>query len=86
MSILQVYGLAAMKGCDVSSAPRLDCVGVVFDPTDDDFVRLLVAGFAVELEQPQIVAVRAFLFGRRGQVRSVLSEQVAEPFQLLVES
>ena len=40
----------------------------------------------VELEQPQIVAVRAFLFGRRGQVRSVLSEQVAEPFQLLVES
>ena len=41
--------------------------GVVFYAADDDFLRLLVAGFAVELEQTEIVAVRALLC-RCGQV------------------
>ena len=56
----------------------------VFDPTDDYFVSLLVAGFSVELEQTQIVAAGAFLFGRCGQVCSELREQVAERFQMFV--
>ena len=59
------------------------CESVVFDPADGDFLRLFVAGFAVELEQPQIIALRAFLFGRCGQVCSELREQAAERFQML---
>ena len=55
----------------------------VFDPTDDYFLRLLAAGFSVELEQTEIVAAGAFLLGRCGQVCSELCEQAAERFQML---
>lgn len=75
---------------EVSSYPafvpvqRLGFLALVVDPAYDDFPRLFVAGLAVELEQPQIIAVGSFLPGRRDEVCPELGEQLAERFEVLV--
>ena len=66
------------------SGQRLGFLALVVDPAYDDFARLFVAGLAVELEQPQIIAVGSFLPGRRDEVCSELGEQLAERFEVLV--
>ncbi len=50
----------------------------VVNPAHEDFPRLGVVGFPIELEQPQVIGVRALLFGRCGQVCLEVCEELAD--------
>lgn len=63
---------------------RLGWLAFAVDPAYDYFAGLFVVSFAVELEQPQIVAVGSFLFRRGEEVRSELREQLAQRFEVFV--
>ena len=78
---------AGTSGCCYSavlSGQWLGSLAFAVDPAYDYFARLFVASVAVELEQPQIIAVGSFLFRRGGEVCSELAEQLAERFEVFV--
>ena len=71
-----------VAGSCFSSGLRLSFAVFAFEPAYDYFARLLVAGLAIELEEPQIIAIGSFLFGRRGEMRPELCEQLAERLEV----